>query len=129
MKKLKGKDRKPVQDHAWSLGMLFGSASRKVLPAEELEQQHIALFGEIIAPLVGLIDETLGSGYVVVAGLRRAGRILRVPKLEIGQVLLRQRVLQPDARGQNHRSFMMPGDSALIVQQSDLHGAEGKGVR
>ena len=94
MKKLKGKNRKPVQDQAGRLGMQFGSASGQILPAEELEQQHIALFGEIIAALVGVIDEALGPGYVVVAGLGRAGRILRVPKLEIGQVLLRHHALQ-----------------------------------
>ena len=109
--------------------MQFGSASGQVLPAEELEQQHIALFGEIIAPLVGVINEALGPGYIVVAGLRRAGRIFRVPKLEIGQVLLRHRALPTCHRRPHGGSLMMPGDGALIVQQSDLYGAERKGVR
>ena len=109
--------------------MQFGSGSGQVLPAEELQQQHIALFGEIIAPLVGAIDEALDPGYVVVAGLRRAGRILRVPKLEIGQVLLRHRALQSGQRRQHGRSLMVPGGRAPVVQQSDLQGAERKGVR
>ena len=109
--------------------MQFGSGSGQVLPAEELEQQHIALFREIVAPLVGAIDEALGPGYVVVAGLWCAGHILRMPKLEIGQVLLRHRSLQP-CQGRQHRgSLMMPRDRAPVVQQSDLCGAERKGVR
>ena len=109
--------------------MQFGSASGQVLPAEELEQQHIALFAEIVAPLVGAIDETLGPGQVLVAGMRRSGLILRVPKLEIGQVLLRHRTLQPGQRRQHGGSLLMPGDAAPIVQQSDIPGAERKSVR
>ena len=109
--------------------MQFGSGSGQVLPVEEIEQQHIALFREIIAPLVGAIDEAFGPGDVVVAGLRRAGRILRVPKLEIGQVLLRHRALQSGQRRRHGGSRMMPGDRAPVLQQSDLHGAEREGVR
>ena len=101
--------------------MQFGSGSGQVLLAEELEQQHIALFGEIIPPLVGAIDEALGPGYVVVAGLWCSGHILRMPKLEIGQVLLRHRSLQPGQGRQHRGSFMMPGGRALIMQQRYLY--------
>ena len=57
MKKLKRQNRKPVQDQPGRLGMEFGAGNGQVLPVEKVQQQHITLFGEIVAPLVGAGDE------------------------------------------------------------------------
>ena len=109
--------------------MEFGAGSRKVLPAEKLKQHPVASFREIIAPLIGNIDEALGSGYVLVAGLWRTGRILRMPKLKVGQMLLCHRPLQPAQGRQHGRRLLMPFHGAPVVQQNDRQGVQGEGLR
>ena len=59
--------------------MQFGARRGQVLLAEKVQQKYVALLGEIVAPLVGVVDEALDAGEVVIAGFRSAGVILRVP--------------------------------------------------
>ncbi len=39
--------------------MEFGAGSGQVLPVEKVQQQHITLFSEIVAPLVGAVNEAV----------------------------------------------------------------------
>ena len=100
--------------------MQFGACSGQILPAEKVQQKHVAPLGEIVATLVGVVDEALDAGQVLIAGFRRARHILRVPQFEVGQMLLGYRALEAGQRWAHGRGLVMPHRGAPVLQPGDL---------
>ena len=100
--------------------MELGGWIRQLILSKELKQQHIALLGEIVAALVGMVNVTLNAGQVLIGGARGSSGVFGVPEFEIGQVLFRNSALKAAEGSTYEWGLAMPSRSALVMQCCDL---------
>ena len=95
VKYLKRKNRKSIQDQPGRFRMQFCTASGQIPAIEKIQKQPVTLLSQIVSPLVDAINQAFNAGNILICGSGGTGRVLGVPKLEIRQMLLRYRPLEP----------------------------------
>lgn len=130
---LQRQDGKAVDHESGALGIQRSRGSGTALRAEglggPLEENCVALFGEVVAALVEVVDGALNLDDLFGRGAGGAGAVLGVPQVEVGAMLGAdglQKILfgRAGVPGFGWLRTLVPLRGRAVVQSSD--GARGK---
>lgn len=89
---------------------------------ERREETDVDALDEIVAELVERIDITLAGDDGRVGGLGVAGGVFAMPEIEVGAMLVEDKLVEFGAGGWWWRCGVMPEDCGVIVQEDDMCG-------
>ena len=115
------KDREAVDDLSRSFGVKLGVLIGQAVALEVIEQDGVAVFGEVVAALIFAVDEMLGDGHLMVAGGGHPGLVLGVPDAKVGEVVGKGG-LQEVSAGliDGLRELSMPLPRPAVVKNGDF---------
>ncbi len=120
VKDLQGQDGEAVDDQSGRLRVERGGC---ILLTREPQQVLIDLFDQIVALLVEAVDGVLDLGDRVVGGVRAAGVVLLVPKIEVGAMLGQDQGVQVLRRRDRER-IMVPGVIGIVMRAQNGCGVD-----
>lgn len=128
MEDLEGKDRETVDDEAGRFGVQGSGGGLATLRSEDrrsmVQQENVALLGEIVAALVVAVDGALDLGDLGIGGARVASAILGMPEVEVGAVLVQNRVHEVLGMNVVGVVIAVPEAGGAVVETGDFDGRE-----
>ncbi len=120
MEDFEGEDGEAIDHEAGALRVEAGGRIRQLRGLERFEEHGVALFGEVVAALVEVVDGALDFGDIGVGGTGSAGPIFNVPKVEVGTVLGCDCVVERLPGNDDVERVIVPQAGGAVVKSGDF---------